>query len=170
MAPRRAAGYSPAVTSIAVKPHSASQAQALPPSRVLGFAVALSLATMVLCLELACGRPDPGVDLRSVGAAQPPVLAAPTPEAGGALEAGAAVAVIRVPGGGAALDLRGDDLSPEPDAAFQGYADFNRFFERQQQLSRILAAPQVELVAVDGRVVRLRTASHRALSDLPFIF
>ncbi|HWY23363.1 MAG TPA: ATP-binding protein [Nevskia sp.] len=166
MARARAAGYSPLVSSVLVKPESASQA--LPPSRVLGFAVALSLATMVLCLELACGRPDPGIDLLSVGAGQPPVL---QQAANGAepLEAGTAIAAIGVPGA-PAMALRGDDLSPEPDVAFAGYKAFNRFFERQQQLSQILAAPEIELITVDGRVARLQMAPHRALSDLPFIF
>lgn len=154
------------MTSIAVKPRPASQAQALPPSRVLGFAVALSLATMVLCLELACGHPDPGVELRSITAEDPPVLQTAV---AGALEAGTTIAAIRVPGG-ESMALRGDDLAQEPDVAFPHYDAFNGFFDRQQRLSRILAAPEIELVAADGRVARLAVAPHRSLADLPFIF
>lgn len=170
MAPLPAAGYSPPVTSAVAKPDSAlqAQAQALPPSRVLGFAVALSLATIVLCLELACGRPDPGIELRYEEGDQPPVLQLPTPGADG-LEAGTPIAAIGRPGA-APMALRGDDLAPEPDVAFSSYPPFNRFFERQQRLSQILAAPEVELHAVDGRVVRLPVEQHRRLSDLPFIF
>jgi signal transduction histidine kinase len=166
MAPPAAAGYSPPVTTVAAISEPASQA--LPPSRVLGFAVALSLATIVLCLELACGRPDLGIELQYMAPDQPPVLlqASPGPDS---LEAGTAIAAIGRPGA-APLLLRGDDLAPEPDVSFASYKAFNRFFARQQQLTQILAAPEIELRAVDGRVARLATTQHRRLSDLPFIF
>ena len=68
------------------------------------------------------------------------------------------------------LALRGDDLAPEPDMAFSSYARFNAFLERQQRLAALLAAPELELRAADGRVLRLRPESHRPLYDLPFVF
>ncbi len=168
MARRPRAGYSPAVSSVAVKPAPASQAQALPPSRVLGFAVALSLATIVLCLELVCGRPDPGLDLRYAQGDQPPLLQTASP-ALAPLTAGTPIVAIGVPGQ-TPMVLRGDDVAPEPDAAFQDYAGFNRFLERQQRLSEIMAAPEIELHTADGDVLRVPMERHRAISDLPFIF
>ena len=156
------------MSSLAVSPDTASQIRALPPSRVIGFAVALSLATIVLCLELACNRPHPGVELHSMGAEQAPMLYAATalPEP---FEPGTTINAISTVGG-APMALRGDDLSEEPDAVFISYRAFNAFFERQQQIAAIQHAPQIELHAADGRVVTLRPAAHRPLSDLPFIF
>ncbi len=149
-------------------PDSAIQVRALPPSRVIGFAVALALAAIVLCLELACGHPHPGLDLRSVSAAgAPELLEAADPAL--PFEPGTVIASIAA-GGGPRLALRGDDLSQEPDAAFASYAAFDEFLQRQQRIADILRAPQVELEAADGRVARLRPAAHRTAFDLPFIF
>ncbi len=157
------------MSSVAISADKASTVHALPPSRVIGFAVALSLATVVLCLELACARPHPGIALHSAGTAErPPLLLAgatqPPP-----FEPGTVISAIGVPGG-PRLALRGDDLSQEPDAVFAGYAGFNAFMRRQQQLAGIQGAPVVELQAEDGRVAQLRPAPHRPLADLPFIF
>ena len=149
-------------------PDSASQVYALPPSRVIGFAVALALATVVLCLELACSRPHPGIELRSVSAGLPPVLYAATAQPV-PFEPGTAIASIGVVGG-PRLALRGDDLSEEPDSVFVGYPAFDQFMQRQQRIAEILRAPEIELQADDGRVARLQPAAHRPLSDLPFIF
>lgn len=156
------------MSSIAASPDSASQARALPPSRVIGFAVALSLATIVLCLELASGRPHPGIELHSVGADQPPMLyeasVQPAP-----FEPGTVIAAIST-AGGKPFALRGDDLSEEPDSMFIDYPAFNTFFQRQQQIAAVQRAPEMELHAADGRIAMLRPARHRPLSDLPFIF
>ncbi|MFI4980990.1 MAG: hypothetical protein ACHQIO_11615, partial [Nevskiales bacterium] len=156
------------MSSIAASPDSASQARALPPSRVIGFAVALSLATIVLCLEFACGRPHPGIELHSVGPDQPPMLyeAGVQPEP---FEPGTVIAAIST-AGGQPFALRGDDLAEEPDSMFAGYAAFNTFFQRQEQITAIQRAPEMELHAADGRIATLRPARHRPLSDLPFIF
>ncbi len=156
------------MTSIAASPDTRSQARALPPSRVIGFAVALSLATIVSCLELASGRSHPGIDLRSMGAAQPPLLYASTAQPA-PFEPGTVIAAISSVGG-PRFALRGDDLSEEPDSVFAGYPEFNQFMQRQQRISEIQHEPEMELQAADGRVARLRPVAHRPLSDLPFIF
>lgn len=145
-----------------------AQARALPPSRVIGFGVALSLATLVLCLELACGRPYLRVELESAGLDLPPVLRSDLP--GTNLVAGTAIIALAAPGD-PPLRLRGGDLTQEPDySEYSDYAGFNRFLRRQQQLAAVQAAPVVELHTSDDRVVRLRPAVHRPLADLPFIF
>ena len=157
------------MSSIAASADPASQIHALPPSRVIGFAVALSLATIVLCLELACARPHPGIELHRAGAPeQAPLLldatAQPPP-----FEPGTVIAAIGA-AGGPRMALRADDLSEEPDSIFVGYREFNQFMRRQQQLALIQAAPQIELQAADGRVALLQPAAHRPLSNLPIIF
>jgi len=156
------------MTSIAASPDTRSQARALPPSRVIGFAVALSLATIVSCLELASGRSHPGIELHSVGAEAAPLLYASTAEPP-PFEPGTSIVAIAAVGG-PSFALRGDDLSEEPDSVFAGYPEFNRFMQRQQRIAEIQRAPEIELQAADGRVARLRPVAHRPLSDLPFIF
>ena len=154
--------------SSAVATSQARQPRALPPSRVIGFGVALSLATLVLCLELACGRPYLRVDLQTLGLDQPPVLRNDLP--GTSLVAGTQITALAA-AGGEPLQLRGGDLTQEPDySVFSDYAGFNRFLQRQQQLAAAQASPLVELHTADGRAVRLRPAPHRPLTDLPFIF
>jgi signal transduction histidine kinase len=157
------------MSSIATTPPaSASQVRALPPSRVIGFALALALAAMVLCLELACGRPHAGLDLVSVTPESAPALRTATGQPA-TLEAGTVIAAIGAVNA-TPMALRGDDLSEEPDAMFASYEDFNEFMRRQQRLAEILAAPQIELYASDGRTLRLRPWPHRPLDELPFIF
>jgi signal transduction histidine kinase len=154
------------MTSIAANP-DAVQARALPPSRVIGFGVALSLATLVVCLEFACGRPHLRVEFETLGLNQPPVLRNDLP--GTDLVAGTAVAAL-APVGGQPQELRGGDLTQEPDSVFTDFAAFDRFFQRQQQLAAVQAAPLLELRTVDGHVARLHPMPHRPLGDLPFIF
>jgi signal transduction histidine kinase len=134
-------------------PHAARRD---PPSRVLGVAVALSALAVFSCINLALIQPS-----LNLGQGER--------RAGPLATSGKQVVALGLPDA-PPLQLEPGDGASEPDSPIGDYASFNRFFDRQQQLSELLRAPDLQLYHADGTVTRVVPAPRRSLASLPFIF
>ena len=67
------------------------------------------------------------------------------------------------------IELRSDDLAPEPDTAFPRYVDFNAFLERQTVIHALLSAGPVTLYGSSGAVGEVQPGPRKP-SQLPWQF
>ena len=68
---------------------------------------------------------------------------------------------------GERVGLTVQSILREPDN-LATYSQYNRFFERQRELDRVLAHPPVSLLLANGQAVTLSPAPSRPIRDLPF--
>ncbi len=130
----------------------------------------LALAALLLSLQLATRQPWLGMGLVASHDGSGLVVesvAANGPEAELRYR-GAHLLALRG-GDGRVLRLQAEDLVEEPDY-FNAYADYQAFFDRQDDIYRLLLDPQLEALSSDGRWEPLPRAAGRALSDLPSLF
>lgn len=146
----------------------ASRARIIAPTRLLSLCALLSAAASLACVLLATAMPWLGMDLQAQQdrSAPPQVLRARGPAQGIQAEA----SVLALEAGGERLNLRGDDLAPEPDMAFPAYADFEAFMQRQDRIARVMRAPRMTLHLSGGAQVDIVPEAHRPLTDLDWQF
>ncbi|WP_298211758.1 ATP-binding protein [Acidovorax sp.] len=142
-----------------------------PPSRWLFAAFAYTLAAVALAIGLAIQAPWLGLqlatdgDLVRVESSQGPSASVPAGAALLAVQGGAASAHQ------AAIQLQAIDLIEEPDV-MGTYAQIDGFFQRQQQITAVLAKPQVTLYWNAAGVAgdTLVEPQSRPISALPMLF
>jgi len=139
-------------------PHSA-------PARWLAALGAVAAAAAAAVLALALSQPSLGLELGMADRAEAPPLIPQVHEGGGVMAVLAGLAAAD----GRRMDLRSDDLAPEPDTAFPAYADYNRFLQRQGEIAALLQAPEVTLYGTQGPLQTLSPAPRR-LDQLPWQF
>lgn len=139
-------------------PHSA-------PARWLTALGVVAAAATAAVLALALAQPSLGLVL---GAADTPEA---PPRVQQAHAGGSVMAVLAGLGDadGLVMELRSDDLAPEPDTTFPAYADYNRFLQRQGEIAALLQAPEVTLHGTEGSLQTLAPRP-RALEQLPWQF
>ena len=139
----------------------------LPPAYLLGAALALALAFAGAMLFFAVQQPWLGLRLSyddKAGGAR--VVRAVGPAA--AIPAG--TVVVQVAGAGAAVRLEGQDLTVEPDGAFETFAQYHVFLRRLERLDVVQRAPVVTLIDATKRAHILRPSPSRPVGDLPAEF
>ncbi|MEZ5596865.1 MAG: hypothetical protein R3E84_10800 [Pseudomonadales bacterium] len=138
------------------------------PARSIAVVGLLTLGIGLACLGATLGQPWLGLTLdRQRSADRPPDITAAT---GPAASVPAGTQLIAIAGAADRIALLGDDLHPEPQLAFLGYADYNRFFDRQHRLAQMLREQVVFLELGDGSTVPVQPQPGRPWSDLPFGF
>jgi len=138
------------------------------PGRILAVALAGAAAVLLAVLWLALHEPWLGL-----GFNEPPgneaglvVDSANARARTAGLRTGDRVRAVQA--GGARFDIPPGWLVETP-SYFIRYADYNAFLDQQDELHRLLAAPEVELVRGDGSTVRVATVD-RPLAALPAAF
>ncbi|MFT4193514.1 ATP-binding protein, partial [Ottowia sp.] len=139
---------------------------------VLAGAVAVLLG--VLATALALAQPWMGLRLQAQGDVAVIARVEPASPAAAAGVPGNATLLALVPGDGTrVLRLEPADLIEDPDM-FGSYAEWGRFYQRQDLAAQMLHAPALRLWvrAADGResLHVVRPAPTRALASLPFAF
>ena len=134
---------------------------------------AILLAT--LALVLATGRPWTGVTLAAHdGQVQVIDVAPGSPAAAAGVQGGMRLLALSAPDGSQPLAFQPGDLQANPDE-LPSYAEWGRFYERQDRLARLLDGERVRLrvttpQAVAEEELMLRPARSRPLFSLPSAF
>lgn len=142
-----------------------------PPTRSLFTIASVGLLLAVVAIVLASQQPQLGIRLESApggGDAPPQVeqtLFGPSPM----VHAGTRVLWLQAPGQ-QPIQLRSDDLTPEPSRTFTNYKAFRAFLVRQERLHRLLRAGGVYAGLGNGQRVLLPVAQGRALGSLGWKF
>lgn len=140
--------------------------RALPPYRFVSASGLLALLLAAASLAIALRQPTLGIHMGQ-GASRdaPPVIVS---AAEGIPLIGE---VLMIEGAnGELFHPRSDDFEHEPDILFASYPAFNHFFERQDQLSRILRSGAVTFHGSNGGTVTMHPVQHRSIAQLPIIF
>ncbi|NTV94675.1 MAG: histidine kinase [Thiobacillus sp.] len=138
------------------------------PARLLLIATLMGLLGIILAIWLALQPPWLGLDLRASAQASGGVdIVGVTPHGpAAALQPGRLLALGH---GGQRLELDALDLTPDPDQ-LTSYAEVRRFFQRQTEISNMLAGATLQLVwqGADGDIHDTRvTPEPRPLGALP---
>lgn len=141
------------------------------PLRLLLVVAALIIAGIWISLRLALSQPYLGLRLEAQDGAV--AIAAvdgtgPSAAAGTALQPGTRILALRS-GPAGLLPLEAGDLVEDPDFLTR-YADYRRFFARQQQLAQWLRGGALQAQTAGDGWVALRAAPARPLASLPFAF
>ena len=133
---------------------------------VLGAALAMALAALQPWVGLRLAPQGNGVVVRAVVPG--------SPAEGAGLRTGMRLLALAAPDGGPAVVLEPADVIEDPDL-FNRYAEWGRFYERQDRLVQLLAGGPVLLQVLDAgdaqaRVLSLRPDAERPLHSLPPAF
>ncbi len=137
------------------------------PQHLLLFASVLIAAGAWSCLRLALDQPWIGLSL-APQANGVVVTAADSAGPNATVPPGTRIVALR-PGSGAGLQLEAGDLIEDPDFLTQ-YADYRRFFARQQQLAQWLRGGNLQAQLADGSWIPLGNRASRSLASLPLAF
>jgi signal transduction histidine kinase len=139
------------------------------PARILILVLLLALAAAALATRLVLSVPWLGVELRASEAGGIVLVAGEGPAA--RVPAGVALRGLGPTSGGPVVPLQADDLMEEPDIV-DSYARLDAFFQRQDRLAALLAAPvRLDWQARDGTTGSTRVEpARRPLASLPATF
>ena len=139
------------------------------PVTVLGAATLAIFLGLLFALQQATNAPWLGLQLAPMpdGSGVQVRMVAPLGPAAGQLAVGQGVDRLAADGG--ALDLAAGDLVEDPDFV-NDYDDFNRFVERQEALSALVASGSVAIHGSGGEVAVLAPHPRRPIGSLPFGF
>lgn len=137
----------------------------LTPKLAVGLVAFVALLYVAAAAVLATRQPSLGIAW-SAGGVQGLIARSDRRET--SLQPGHHVRALREPGGTAEL-LDGDIILEDP-RIHATYADYNRFFARQERVANVLKQPRVELMRTAGDAVTVESRTQRPLRELPYVF
>lgn len=147
---------------VATDMHRWQGVAAAPPSRLFGAGIVMALLVAVVCIIVATLQPSVNAKFVAMeNATSAPFVLAPAwnRHVSGIEDAA-----------GNLLQLHSSDVQAEPDTAFLGYSEFNRFLARQDVLAEVLRSGKVVLHDVQGGALELQTQARHSLWALDWLF